>query len=110
MTGTLLLTAEASMLGGPTASQLPLRNAGQWIIGCALGLYFTPQVVALLAGLWWAIALNIVRALALGLVFGEWLYWLHHRTGLVGVGRHQGGARNFMGWTCRAPSPTLPRP
>ena len=65
--------------------RLPLRNAGQWIIGCALGLYFTPQVVALLAGLWWAIALNIVWALALGLILGEWLYWLHHRTGLVGA-------------------------
>jgi uncharacterized protein len=79
MIGPLVLTAAASMLGGPTASWLPLRNGGQWIIGCALGLYFTPQVVALVASLWWAIALNIVWALALGLVFGEWLYWLHHR-------------------------------
>ena len=85
MIGPLVLTAAASMLGGPTASWIPLRNAGQWIIGCALGLYFTPQVVALVAGLWWAIALNIVWALALGLVFGEWLFWLHHRPGLVGA-------------------------
>jgi uncharacterized protein len=83
MIGPLVLTAAVSMLGGPTASWIPLRNAGQWIIGCALGLYFTPQVVALVAGLWWAIALNIVWALALGLVFGEWLYWLHHRPGSV---------------------------
>jgi uncharacterized protein len=87
MIGPLVLTAAASMLGGPTASWIPLRNAGQWIIGCALGLYFTPQVVALVAGLWWAIALNIVWALALGLVFGEWLYWLHRRRQSLGVAR-----------------------
>ena len=78
MIGPLLATAVVSMLGGPTASWTPLRNTGQWVIGCALGLYFTPQVVALLAGLWWAIALNIAWALALGLAFGAWLYRLHH--------------------------------
>jgi len=81
MIGPLLATAVVSMLGGPTASWTPLRNTGQWIIGCALGLYFTPQVVGLLAGLWWAIALNIVWALALGLAFGAWLYRLHHAPG-----------------------------
>jgi membrane AbrB-like protein len=81
MIGPLLATAVVSMLGGPTASWTPLRNSGQWVIGCALGLYFTPQVVALLAGLWWAIALNIVWALALGLAFGAWLYRVHHGPG-----------------------------
>jgi membrane AbrB-like protein len=77
MIGPLLATAMCSMLGGATASWTPLRNAGQWIIGCALGLYFTPQVVALVAGLWWAIALNVAWALLMGLVFGEWLYRVH---------------------------------
>ena len=81
MIGPLLATAVLSMLGGPAASWSPLRNTGQWIIGAALGLYFTPQVVALVAGLWWAIALNIVWALALGLLFGEWLYRVHHGPG-----------------------------
>lgn len=81
MIGPLLATAVVSMLGGPTASWTPLRNTGQWVIGCALGLYFTPQVVALLAGLWWAIALNIVWALALGLAFGAWLHRVHHGPG-----------------------------
>ncbi|MEO6016651.1 MAG: AbrB family transcriptional regulator [Polaromonas sp.] len=80
MIGPLLATAIASMVGVPTASWTPLRNVGQWTIGCALGLYFTPQVVALVAGLWWAIALNILWALALGLAFGEWLHWVHHRS------------------------------
>lgn len=81
MIGPLLVTAVCSMLGGATASWTPLRNAGQWIIGCALGLYFTPQVVALVAGLWWAIALNIAWALVLGLAFGEWLYRVHRGPG-----------------------------
>ena len=85
MIGPLLATAVVSMLGGPTASWTPLRNIGQWIIGCALGLYFTPQVVGLLAGLWWAIALNIVWALVLGLAFGAWLYRVHHGPGRLHV-------------------------
>ncbi len=45
MIGPLLATAVVSMLGGPTASWTPLRNFGQWIIGCALGLHLTPLVV-----------------------------------------------------------------
>ena len=85
MIGPLLATAVLSMLGGPAESWTPLRNTGQWIIGAALGLYFTPQVVALVAGLWWAIALNIVWALALGLLFGAWLYRVHHGPGMFHV-------------------------
>src|SRR6476661_8831141 len=73
MIGPLLATSIASMLGGPTRSLAPLRNAGQWIIGTALGLYFTPQVTALVASLWWAIALAIAWALGLGWAFGRWL-------------------------------------
>lgn len=81
MIGPLLVTAVLSMLGTPTQSWTPLRNAGQWVIGGALGLYFTPQVVALVAGLWWAILLNIVWALALGLTFGAWLHRVHFGPG-----------------------------
>lgn len=77
MIGPLLLTAAASMAGLPTASHTPLRNVGQWVIGTALGLYFTPQVTALVLSLWWAIALGIVWALGLGLGFGAWLHRLH---------------------------------
>ena len=86
MIGPLLATAVVSMLGIATASWIPLRNTGQWIIGTALGLYFTPQVAALVAGLWWAIALNIVWALLLGLAFGRWLHWVHRRPGLLHMG------------------------
>jgi hypothetical protein len=71
--GPLVATGVASVLGFPTRSFVPLRNVGQWLIGTALGLYFTPQVTALVASLWWAIALAIVWALGLGWLFGRWL-------------------------------------
>lgn len=74
--GPLLATSIASVLGYPTRSLVPLRNTGQWLIGAALGLYFTPQVTALVVSLWWAIAAAIAWALALGWAFGR---WLHHR-------------------------------
>ena len=74
MIGPLVVTSLLSMGGAPTESWAPLRNAGQWSIGAALGLYFTPQVVALVASLWWAIALGIAWALLLGWLFGAWLY------------------------------------
>jgi len=77
MIGPLLATSLVSIAGGPTESWGPLRNAGQWTIGAALGLYFTPDVVALIGGLWWAIVLGIVWALVLGWLFGAWLYRVH---------------------------------
>ena len=77
MIGPLLASSLVSVLGAPTASWNPLRNAGQWVIGAALGLYFTPAVGALVVGLWWAIALGIAWALALGLGFGAWLRRVH---------------------------------
>lgn len=77
MIGPLVVTSAVSVLGAPTASWVPLRNTGQWVIGAALGLYFTPQVGALVAGLWWVIALGIAWALALGFGFGAWLRRVH---------------------------------
>lgn len=47
------------------------------MIGAALGLYFTPSVSALVVGVWWAIVLAIVWALALGWGFGRWLHRRH---------------------------------
>ncbi|WP_342133342.1 AbrB family transcriptional regulator [Hydrogenophaga sp. OTU3427] len=79
MIGPLLATALASLAGAPTASWTPLRNTGQWVIGTALGLYFTPQVGALVASLWWVIVLGIVWALLLGLGFDCWLQRVHAR-------------------------------
>lgn len=77
MMGPLVATALVSVLGVPTASWIPLRNAGQWVIATALGLYFTPAVGAAVMGLWWAIALGIAWALALGFGFGAWLRRVH---------------------------------
>ncbi|MBC5763554.1 AbrB family transcriptional regulator [Ramlibacter albus] len=84
MIGPLLATSIASILGAPTRSYGPFRNAGQWLIGTALGLYFTPQVVALVASLWWTIVLAIVWALALGWGFGAWLHRVNSK-GLTGT-------------------------
>jgi uncharacterized protein len=77
MIGPLLATSIVSVLGAPTRSWPPLRNAAQWVIGAALGLYFTPQVTALVASLWWAILLAIAWALGLGWAFGRWLHRRH---------------------------------
>ena len=73
MIGPLLAVSIASIAGAPTASASWLRNIGQWSIGAALGLYFTPQVVALVASVWWAIVLAIGWALLAGWGFGRWL-------------------------------------
>ena len=77
MLGPLVATSVLSMAGAPTESWGPLRNGGQWAIGAALGLYFTPEVSALVGSLWWAIVLGIGWALLLGWGFGAWLYRLH---------------------------------
>lgn len=82
MIGPLLATSLASVLGLPTRSWPPTRNAAQWLIATALGLYFTPQVTALVAGLWWAILLAIAWALGLGWSFGRWLH--HRHAGRIG--------------------------
>ena len=77
MIGPLVVISLVSMVGVPTESWTPFRNTGQWVIGTALGLYFTPEVGALIAGLGWAIALGVIWALGLGLGFGVWLRHLH---------------------------------
>lgn len=73
MIGPLLATAGCSMLGLPVTASMRLRNGGLWMIGVALGLYFTPQTVAMLAQLAPAIAVGVVWALALGYAFYRWL-------------------------------------
>ena len=73
MLGPLLCTAALSVCGAPMKSSGHLRNVGQWVIACALGLYFTAEVGQLVLSLWWAILLSIVWALAIGLGFGLWL-------------------------------------
>lgn len=95
MLGPLLFTALASMAGLPTRSSGRLRNLGQWVIGAALGLYFTPQVGELVLRMGWAIALGIVWALALGWGFGLWLQW-RHQTDLGHLGAHRLRATSYF--------------
>jgi membrane AbrB-like protein len=52
----------------------PARNFGQWVIGCALGLYFTPYVVGLVLRLAPWIVLGIVFSLLLGALMAWALY------------------------------------
>ena len=46
------------------------RQAGQWIIGTSLGLYFTPHVVREVAGWWPLLAVGAAFAIALGYAGG----------------------------------------
>jgi membrane AbrB-like protein len=65
MLGALLLTAATRIAGLRTVCPRPARNAGQWVIGASLGLYFTPQVIGhigsnagpIIAGMLFALAL-----------------------------------------------------
>ncbi len=65
MLGALLFTAATRIAGWNTCCATPLRNAGQWVIGTSLGLYFTPQVVAHIGANLLAISAGMLFALLL---------------------------------------------
>jgi hypothetical protein len=67
--GPLFACAFAGSRGVRLVSLPASRNAGQWVIGTALGLYFTPDVLGYLARHSWAVALGLVWAIVLGLSF-----------------------------------------
>lgn len=71
-TGPLLAVAMTNMAGAGLPALPFARDGGQWIIGTALGLYFTPEVVreVLRLGPW--ILLTTVFMIVLGLA-GAWL-------------------------------------
>jgi hypothetical protein len=71
-TGPLIAVACANMAGAHLPGLPGGRDGGQWIIGTALGLYFTPAVVRELARLAPWIALTLLVMIALGLL-GAWL-------------------------------------
>jgi membrane AbrB-like protein len=75
MIGPLLATAIARLANIDLYCPLQLRYAGQWAIGTALGLYFTPAVLLVLASYAGYVALGVAFALALGLASG----WLLHK-------------------------------
>jgi membrane AbrB-like protein len=70
--GPLVAVALASMLHGRLESPPGGREVGQWIIGVALGLYFSPEVVREVGRLAPWVALAVAFALALGWL-GGWL-------------------------------------
>lgn len=68
-----LITVAAVNMSGARLRALPYaRQAGQWIIGLALGLYFTPEIVRVVVRLApWVVA-AVLFAVALGLA-GAWV-------------------------------------
>ncbi len=66
MIGPLLSVAAARMMGVDLRAPTQARNAGQWVIGTSLGLYFTPDVVAKLVEFLPYIVAGSLFALALG--------------------------------------------
>jgi len=77
--GPLLVVAALRLLDVPVCTLSPLRNLGQWVIGLTLGLYFTPQVVAVVASHWFAMLAGLLLALLLA-VYGTILL---HKIGRV---------------------------
>ena len=75
MLGPLFLTAALGIAGAPLATSNRLRNVGQWVIGTVIGLYFTPEVVALMPRLAPALLAGVAWALLLGYGFYRWLLW-----------------------------------
>jgi len=70
--GPLLAVAATRIAGVDLPHPPAARNAGQWIIGTALGLYFTPDVVREIARLAPWLVLNIGFVFVLGLA-GAWV-------------------------------------
>jgi membrane AbrB-like protein len=70
MIGPLFSTAAACMLGARLAAPRQAREAGQWAIGTALGLYFSAPVLAVLARYAGWIALAVAFAVMLGVASG----------------------------------------
>jgi uncharacterized protein len=73
MIGPLLATAACGMAGLRLRASVRLRNVGLWMIGVALGLYFTPAVVALLLPLAPALLAGIAWAFLIGYTFYRFL-------------------------------------
>ena len=75
MIGPLFATAACRLRGVALFCPVPVREAGQWAIGTALGLYFTPAGVLVLLSSAAYIASGVVFALLLGVLCG----WLLHK-------------------------------
>jgi membrane AbrB-like protein len=81
MLGPLVTTAVTRMSGLRLHAPVQVREAGQWAIGTALGLYFTLPVLKVLQSYAAFIALGVLFAMFLGALCG----WLLHK--MSGVDR-----------------------
>lgn len=79
MIGPLLATALARMSNHDLRCPVQAREAGQWAIGTALGLYFTPAVLKTLGSYAGYIALGVLFSVLLGIGCG----WLLRRLSKV---------------------------
>jgi membrane AbrB-like protein len=70
MMGPLVAVALLRVAGANVSAIPGGRQVGQWIIGTALGLYFTPAVVREVTGWWPLLALGAVIAIGLGYAAG----------------------------------------
>src|SRR4030095_9619445 len=68
--GPLVAGAQSRSAGIDCRAPLGGRQSGQWIVGTALGLYFTPDVAQLVLRIGWALLLAALFALALGYFCG----------------------------------------
>ncbi len=75
MIGPLFTTAALRTRGLSLSCPVQVREAGQWAIGTALGLYFTASVLVVLGAWLGYIAAGVVFALMLGMVCG----WVLHK-------------------------------
>ncbi len=73
MIGPLLAVAGTRVAGRPVSAPWGGRQVGQWIIGTALGLYFTPLVAERVSGLIWLLLLGAAFAIAVGYICGYFL-------------------------------------
>lgn len=72
-TGPVLAVGLANMLGAGLLAPPHARDGGQWIIGTALGLYFTPAVVQEIVRLAPWVAVNLLFCVLLGAAGGALL-------------------------------------
>jgi hypothetical protein len=70
MIGPLVAVAVSRSAGVDCAAPIGGRQAGQWVIGTALGLYFTPEIAELVLRIGWLLVLGALFALALGYLCG----------------------------------------
>jgi membrane AbrB-like protein len=66
MLGPLCTIAELRVDGAPVVAPRGARQVGQWVIGTALGLYFTPYVVREVASWWPLLAAGALFAIVVG--------------------------------------------